>query len=264
MSTQKRGSCPVCNKGPRDKALAVKVDERGTVEFCHRCGFTRAANYEHRPLVAPSAPSADPLEWSERAEHIWRRTRPLHGTLGATYLQHRGGVLPPADSDLRFLEATDRYPPSLCARISDGATNRPLSLHFTRLALDGRGKAGTDCDKLLLAGHRKKGGVIRLWPNESVTYGLAITEGIETALVCARLYTPIWAAVDCRNLQCFPVLDGVDCLAIYADHDTAGMAAATACARRWREADREVAVYRSRQPGEDVADLLRRLDKEGQ
>jgi len=259
MSTTKRAPCPVCNRGKRDTALSITSDARGTVEYCHRCGFTRAANYEHRPIVAPSTPSAAPLEWSERAEHIWRRTIPLHGTLGARYLLHRGGVLPPADSDLRFLEATDRHPPSLCARVTDATTNRPLTIHFTRLALDGRGKAGTDCDKLLLGGHRKKGGVVRLWPNESVTYGLAIAEGIESALAAAHVFTPIWSTVDAANMTVFPILPGIDCLAIYADHDQTGMRAAILCAQRWADAGREVRVLRARAVGADVADCARLL-----
>jgi len=264
MSTTKRAPCPVCDRGPKDTALAITSDERGLVSYCHRCGYTQAENFERRPEFTPAPSTADkPLEWSDRAEAIWRRTLPLHGTLGARYLLHRGCVLPPTDSDLRFLEATDRHAPSLCARVSDATTNQPLTLHFTRLALDGRGKAGTDCDKLLLGAHRKKGGVIRLWPNESVTYGLAIAEGIETALVCARIFTPLWATVDCSNLEHFAVLNGVDCVAIYADHDPPGMKAALACARRWNSAGREVAVYRSRQSGEDIADMLRRIDKEG-
>ena len=262
MSTTTRASCPVCDRGPKDKALAVTTDERGTVEFCHRCGFTRAANFKRRPLepIRSTPPKSDaPLEWSDRAEGIWRRTQPLRGSLGEVYLRQRGCMLPPADSDLRYLKPTDRHPPTLCARVTDALTNRPLTLHFTRLATDGQGKAGTDCDKLLLAGHRKRGGVIRLWRDEAVTYGLALAEGIETALVSARVFAPIWATVDAGNMTEFPLLPGIDCLAVYADHDQAGMRAAVGCAARWQKAGREVAVYRSQLAGEDIADVLARL-----
>ena len=260
MTKTTRGPCPVCDRGPRDRALAVTTDERGTVEFCHRCGFTRAENFERRPNVTPppSRP-AEPLEWSERAESIWRRTLPLHGTVGQTYLEYRGCILPPVDSDLRFLPGGEKFPPSLCARVTDARTSTPITLHFTRLAADGRGKAGGEHDKLLLAGHRKRGGVIRLWPDTAVTYGLALAEGVETALVSARAFTPIWATVDAGNMAAFPVLSGIDCLAVYADHDQAGMRGAIQCAQRWNKAGREVAVYRSPVAGEDVADILRRI-----
>ena len=262
MSTTTRAPCPVCDRGSRDRALAVTTDERGTVEFCHRCGFTRAANFDRRPLesIRSTPPkSAEPLEWSDRAEAIWRRTKPLRGTVGQTYLEYRGCMLPPADSDLRFLEQTDRHPPTLCARVTNAQTNRPLTLHFTRLATDGRGKAGTEQDKLLLGGHRKKGGVVRLWPNESVTTGLALAEGIESALAAARLFQPAWAAIDASNLAQFPVLPGVDALTIFADHDNIGIIAAKACARRWHAAGREVRIRAPRLFGTDAADVAREV-----
>jgi hypothetical protein len=229
------------------------------VEYCHRCGYTKAEHLERRPLepIRPApVKSAEPLEWSDRAESIWRRTLPLRGTLAETYLLYRGCILPPADGDLRYLAPTDRHPPTLCARVTDAVTNKPLSLHFTRLAVDGRGKAGGDQDKLLLAGHRKRGGVIRLWPDEAVTCGLALAEGIESALAAAHMFTPIWSTVDAGNLAALPVLAGIESLVIYADHDTAGLKAARACARRWADAGREANLVIPTQSGADVADLV--------
>ena len=256
--TTKRARCPVCDRSKKDNALAIKEDERGRVEYCHRCGYTKAENFERRPdIVRAPSRSAEPLEWSERAESIWRRTRPLRGTVGETYLLYRGCALPPTDSDLRFLEPTDRHPPTLCARVTNAQTNRPQTLHFTRLAADGRGKAGTEQDKLLLGGHRKKGGVIRLWPDECVTAGLALAEGIESALAAAHLFTPVWAAIDASNLAAFPIVSGVDALMIFADHDDVGIGAAKLCAKRWRTMGREVRVRRPKTPGLDAADVFR-------
>ena len=257
--TTTRAPCPVCNRGPKDRALAITEDERGVVEYCHRCGYTSANNIERRPIepIPTPAKSTEPLEWSERADGIWRRTKPLRGTVGETYLLYRGCVLPPPDSDLRYLAPTDQHPPTLCAKVTDAATNAPMTLHFTRLAADGVGKAGTDCDKLLLSGHRKRGGVIRLWPNEAVTHGLALAEGIESALAAARLHTPIWATVDAGNLSQFPVLAGIEALTIFADHDDAGLKAAKECARRWHAAGREVHIRAPRAPGADAADLAK-------
>ena len=254
-----RAPCPVCDRGPKDKALARTEDERGRVEFCHRCGYTRADNLERRPLepIRTPAKSDAPLEWSDRAESIWRRTVPLRSTLGEVYLRHRGCVLTPMDSDLRFLPASDKHPPTLCARVTNAETNTPQTLHFTRLSRDGRGKAGSDCDKLLLAGHRKKGGVVRLWPDECVTHGLALAEGIESALAAAHLFQPVWACVDAGNLAAFPVLAGIELLAIFADHDPAGLKAAKKCARRWADAGREVRIRAPLAPGADAADLAK-------
>jgi hypothetical protein len=184
---------------------------------------------------------------------------PLRGTIGQTYLEHRGCVLPPTDSDLRFLPASEKFPPSLCAKITDAITNAPLSLHFTRLAADGRGKSDCEQPKLLLAGHRKRGGVVRLWPNEAVTCGLAIAEGLESALAAAHLFQPVWAAIDASNLARFSVLPGVDALTIFADHDPAGLKAARECARRWHAAGREVRIRAPRVFGRDAADIAREV-----
>ena len=260
--TTKRAPCPICAKGPRDRALSITTDERGTVSHCFRCGYVKANNIERRPLEPiRSAPvkSEEPAEWSVRAESIWRRTLPLRGTLGETYLLYRGCVLPPTDSELRFLPASEKFPPSLCARVTNAETNAPMTLHFTRLASDGRGKAGGEQDKLLLSGHRKRGGVVRLWPNDAVTCGLAIAEGLESALGAAHLFQPAWAAIDASNLAQFPVLPGVDALTIFADHDNIGIIAAKACARRWHAAGREVRIRAPRVFGTDAADVAREV-----
>ena len=265
MSTT-RAPCPQCDRGPRDTALSVTTDERGSVSYCHRCGYTSAHNTERLRLerIAPTlrpniSQAAAPLEWSERAEAIWRRTLPLRGTVGESYLLHRGCALPPPDSDLRFLEPTDRHPPTLCARVTNVITNAPQSLHFTRLASDGRGKAGTERDRLLLHGHRKKGGVIRLWPDEAVTAGIALAEGAESALAAAHLFQPVWSCIDCGNLGQFPLLEGIEALTVYADNDDAGLKAARACARRWRDAGRAVRVRYPANVGQDAADAAREV-----
>lgn len=262
MSTTTRAPCPQCNKGPRDRALSTTTDERGTVSHCFRCGYVKAENLERRPLEpVRSAPpkSTEPLEWSARAQAIWDRTVPLRGTVGEVYLRHRGCILPPADSDLRFIPASDKYPPSLCARVTDAETNAPMTLHFTRLAADGRGKAGGEQDKLLLAGHRKRGGVVRLWSDGSVTHGLALAEGIESALAAAHLFQPVWAAIDAGNMAQLLVLPGIEALTIYADHDEAGLKAAKECARRWHDAGREVHIRAPRAAGADAADVSREV-----
>jgi phage/plasmid primase-like uncharacterized protein len=179
----------------------------------------------------------------------------LHGTLGEVYLRQRGCVLPPCDSDLRYLAPDDRHPPTLCARLTDVESAKPISLHFTKLAADGRGKAGSDKDKTFLRGHRKARGVVRLWPNECVTVGVGVAEGIETALAAAWGFAPIWSALDAGNLAALPVLAGIEALMIFADHDEVGLRAAHACAERWREVA-AVTIVRPEAPGTDIADTV--------
>lgn len=259
-----RRACPQCEKGGRDDALAVRVDERGATWYCHRCDYTGSANRSRdQRIVAGQAarsqrPATDiPHRWSPRAEGLWRRTVPLAGTIGHGYLTNRGCVIPPADGDLRFLPAVECYPPCLVAKITDFVTNEPMSLHFTKLKLDGSGKAGTERDKVMLRGHQKKGGVIRLWPDEAVTTSLALAEGIESALSGAHLHQPVWAAVDAGNMADLPVVPGIEVLVIYADNDPAGIKAARRLAGRWLSAERDVSPWMPRCRGYDLNDAAR-------
>jgi hypothetical protein len=244
----RRAPCPQCNRGTKDDALAITTDDRGEVWFCHRCGYKGAENVASKPAIIESLRSGD------RLRAIWKRTQPLRGTLGEKYLKHRRCALPPVDSDVRFLAGSERYPPSLCSLVTDAITGEPMTLHFTRLRSDGLGKAGTERDKLLLAGHPKAGGVIRIWPDDAVTHALHIAEGIETALAAAHAYTPVWAMVDCGNLAKFRVLEGIDSLTVLGDNDVAGVAAARACGARWVGAGREVWVITP--TFGDVADVV--------
>lgn len=240
--------------------MATTTDDRGTVSFCHRCGYTEANNVMANRVTFHVEPTrlvkTLAVDWSDRAESIRRKTLPIRETLAQTYLEYRGAALPPCDSDLRYLPPTDTHPPSLCALVTDAVTGKPISLHFTRLAADGRGKAGTNIDKVLLAGHRKRGGVVRLWPDEAVATGLAIAEGIETALALAHGFAPVWSCIDAGNLAALPVLNGIESITIAADHDTAGLKAATALAQRWADAGREAHIVISENEGDDVADAV--------
>jgi Toprim domain len=75
----------------------------------------------------------------------------------------------------------------------------------------------------------KAGTAIKLWPDENVTAGLAIAEGLKTALSAAAriehrgtLLRPAWAAVDAGNLAEFSVLPGAESLTVLVDNDEHG------------------------------------------
>jgi hypothetical protein len=251
IAATKRKPCPICDRGPKDRALAVTFDDRGAVSFCHRCGYVAADNHVSA-LGSPAVPKLY-RPWRDRAEHIWGIAEPLAGSLAATYLTSRGCFMPPADGDLRFLPARGDYPAAMLARVTDARSGEPISLHFTRLDANGR-KAGADA-KRLLSGHRKAGGVIRLWPDDCVTVGLGIGEGIESCLAAAHGFTPMWSMVDAGNLARFPILSGIQALTIFADNDLAGVSAARACARRWAQVAEVTTVIPDR-PGADMCDVI--------
>lgn len=247
---EQRVACPQCAKSERDTTLGVNVDTG--VYHCFRCDWSGRAGSSERPVARrvepkPERPTGDTLA------RIWARTVPLAGTIGETYLQRRMCAIPPADGDLRYLPSSEQYPPSLCGLVTDATTGAPLSLHFTPINAD-----LTRGDRRYLSGHPLTNGVIRLWPDESVTHGLAIGEGIETTLSLAHDFSPVWAALDSGHLKQFPVLAGVEYLTIIVDADDAGIDAAAECAERWMNAGREIALVTPSRMGADLNDEVLR------
>lgn len=271
--------CPECGKGPRDRAFAGTVQPDGSlVWYCHRCGFTGSARERdgfalpRRQPRRPSRPGPTvPAGFPDRAAELWERTRPIEpDTPAGRYLAARGCAFPHEAGDLRWHPAL-RHPsghvgPGLVGLVTDALTGARMSLHRTWLKPDGSGKAAVEPARLLLKGCPKAGGVIRLFPDEHLTTGLCVAEGIETALSAALGFRPVWAIIDAANLGSFPVLPGVECLTIIADHDRpnprtgrrAGPEAAEACARRWAEAGAEARVWQAPDEGDDFNDFLAR------
>lgn len=258
---QRRQQCPECGRNDRDRTLGVRVDERGGVAHCFRCRYVETSAGEvRRPGQPPQAAAAQHEVLSDYGHELWRATRPLAGEALA-YLQARQCVIPPADGHLRWHPALKHPPsgavaPALVALVSDAITGQPLTLARTWVRADGR-KAGLDPSRMNLGGHRKAGGVVRLWPDESVTQGLGLAEGVETALSLAHAFTPVWACLDAGNLATMPVLAGVESVLIAADHDLAGTAAAEACGARWVSAGREASIVMPDSPKTDINDLAR-------
>lgn len=214
-------------------------------------------NTTAKPLSRPvAAREREPL--SEYARALLRGSEPLRDTFGAKYLTGRRCPLPPADGDLRFHPSVWHSPtgtrwPALTAVISDVKTRETIGVHRTFLAADGTGKAPVQPARMVLG--NKQGGVIRLWPDEAVTYGLAVAEGIETALSLAHAYAPAWACIDAGNLAALPVLAGIETLLIAADNDPPGIKGADECAARWHAAGREVRIVMAPTEGADLNDV---------
>lgn len=263
-----RHRCPACGRereaGSRG-TFGVTVEGGRGVGHCFRCGHVEtwnAGGRESRPGKAPAQPVAAPKRetLSDHGHGLWNACRALSGEALA-YLECRRCMVPPADGHLRWHPAL-KHPvagtelPALVALVTDAVTGRPLTLHRTWIQADGR-KAAVNPPRMLLGGHRKAGGVIRLWPDEAVTTGLGIAEGIESALSLAWGYRPVWAAIDAGNLAALPALPSIKVLLIGADNDPAGMSAAQDCADRWIDAGAEVFLVEA-PAGGDLNDLARR------
>ncbi|MBK8211655.1 MAG: toprim domain-containing protein [Rhodospirillales bacterium] len=198
---------------------------------------------------------------------IWSCSRRIDPeTPAGRYLSARRCALPHPDGDLRWHPEL-RHPsgyvgPALVALITDvHDAQRWLSLHRTWIAADGsEHKADVDPARLLLKGHRKSGGCIRLWPDDWVTLGLGVAEGIENALTLARGFTPVWSMIDAGNLATFPYLYPIESLTVAVDHDPAGLGAYEAVAKRWHARNREVRKVLAPKPGDDLNDWARDID----
>jgi putative DNA primase/helicase len=258
-----RVRCPSCGRSDKDRTLGVTVELDGAVWHCYRCGIAGADRSGRAySAVARTRPAPIPEQHATLAPHwraVYRGLSPIRGTTAERYLRARGCAIPPDDGDIRYGELqhpSGHIGPCMVALVTHAESREPLTLHRTWIRPDGR-KADVEAPRLLLSKHRKSGGVIRLWPDDAVTTGLAVAEGIETALAVATACRPVWSCIDAGNLAVFPVLSGVESLTIVADHDDAGMRAARECAARWKQAGRTVRIATPPERGQDAADLAR-------
>ena len=268
-------ACPVC--GPQHKGASAKRKVLRTWQIagdrislhCVRCGiegYVVPDGGAVRPLTDQVVGDDDGEEErkkqrnAEAAARIWKETYPIAGTAGEAYLRKRGIELA-AVPDFGGLRWHPKCPwqggPIGCvvSRFTDTITGEPRGIH--RRPIDGQ-KPRTlgpmkDC-------------VIRVWPDDMVTTGLVLGEGVESTLAAAcqithrgTLLQPAWAAGCADNMKRFPVLPGIEALTLLVDHDASGTGqdAAATCARRWLAAGREVIRLTPKVVGADFNDIIK-------
>jgi putative DNA primase/helicase len=249
--------CPGPGHSRRDRSLSVTLTESGFLvhsfagdDFRECRDHVKAALgiSDGRPPIPvnDNTPHVDPdrLRKQQDALSIWSRSVPIVGTLAETYFRSRG--LTYQGDALRYY----RGGRAMVALMTDAITGEPCGIHRTFLDRDGR-----KVDRRMLG--RAGGALVRLSADEDVITGLAIAEGIETAL--AAPYRPIWATLSANTMERFQVLSGIEALTIFADNDVsgAGQRAAQSCAERWHAAGREVTVRMLDVAGLDYADLAK-------
>lgn len=230
-------------------------------------GRNRALKSIRAPLARDPAPEAqpDPGGWDQ----LWRASLPPEGSPVARYLEGRGLSLPAGPGRvLRYHPAcpfgADKLP-AMLALVRNAETGQPQGVHRTPLTPAGeraRGPGGAKQPKMVLGA--AGGGALMLSPDWQVETGLAIAEGIESALAGLRRqpWLPTWSAINAGGVRAFPVLAGIEALTIYADNDAKpdgsnpGLEAARSCAARWAAAGRHAEVIWPRAAGADMADLI--------
>jgi phage/plasmid primase-like uncharacterized protein len=247
-------NCRGCGKGGDVIALVQHVDGAS-----FRAAVETLTGSAERPPARTNNSNGKPKAATDDV-HIkawWSEARPVAGTLAEKYCAARGITqLPPdADEALRFHPSivfgtaaggATRYVPALIALVRDVLTGKPIGLQRVGLTPDGH-----KLDRMAL-GHIG-GGAVMLWPPEEISAGLALAEGVETALAASALeyrgtlLRPIWATVSAGTMGAFPVLAGIDALTLIVDADAPdqrgqrrGQDEAAKCAERWQAAGVEV------------------------
>ena len=206
-------------------------------------------------LGASHSPS---ISFQRRALELWNGALPIAETVAARYLAMRG-ITEPAAIDDRVLRFHPSCPygekarhPCMLALLRDIKTDKPRAIHRTALTPAG-GKIG----RMVLG--PKSGTAVKLSPDDEVTMGLTIAEGIETALSGVQLgWRPAWSVIDAAGIAKFPVLSGIETLTILVDNDKSGTGQRSAleCSSRWTSAGREVFRVVPERLDHDINDLI--------
>jgi putative DNA primase/helicase len=229
------------------------------------------------PAPAASARSAggDSRRNQRRAGNLWREAGPIVGTHAACYLEWRHVLEPALEAGEGVLRFHPNCPfgegtrhPCLLALMRDIHGDQPRAIQrialpetlmrtIQRITFTQFTEVGGKIARMTLG--PKIGTAIKLSPDEIVTQGLAVGEGLETVLAgMAKGFRPAWALGDASNIENFPVISGIEALTILVDNDPSGLGqhAALECSQRWTRAGREVLRAIPDQTGYDFNDLL--------
>jgi putative DNA primase/helicase len=214
-------------------------------------------------IDAHSLPNEAPAERISRSMVIWSQGSRISGTIVEKYLTARGCLPTVGDivsNALRFHPlcpfGANRFP-AMVASITNVISGEPTGVHRTALLDDGSGK------RIMPDGQPAKM-MMGLTKGAAVMFGrsdsrMGIAEGIETALSAQKIFDmPVWACLSAGGIAGFPIINGLQHLTIFADHDKAGIRAAVACARHYQQNGIKVEVRHPTSPGDDWNSFLLR------
>jgi hypothetical protein len=206
--------------------------------------------------------AAEMAESRKRVRGFWHHCEPAAGTPAEAYLTRRGLPWLVQHEHVRFRadcpHPSGRRLAAMIWLVLDRASE-VCALHRTFLDPSGA-KAQVEPVKATMGSFA--GGAIRVHPP---CREMVVGEGLETTASAATvLGLPGWSALSCGNLGGNLLLpELVRSVVIAADHDPAGLRAASNAARRWTAEGRAVRIATPDTPGEDFNDLLlRRLAQE--
>jgi hypothetical protein len=228
------------------------------------CGV-RGSSINAQPV---SNPEPDDDERARRAVELFNVAGSIDHPIVERYLDRRKLTLPDGVDGrvLRFHRhcpfGRGEHHPALITLYRDIASDEPRAISRTALTPE-----GVKIDRKMLG--PIAGTACKLSPDEDVTLGLHIAEGTETAIASMMLgFVPMWALRSAGAISNFPVLSGIECLTIIADHDkvnpktgkTPGQTAARLCSQRWTSSGIAVRRVMPTATGEDLADIVQRRE----
>lgn len=227
-----------------------------------RLGIDRSGTRqsERHQIETPSANlhKVGQPDQSTLALGIWAEATPITGTLAETYLVRRIGRSMAWPADLAFHSRCPRGKgrlPALIALLRDINTDAPHAIQRIFLQADGSDRLRDNMGKATLG--PAAGAVCKLVPNDAVTMGIGVIEGVEKGLaVLAAGWSPIWATCGTGGMASFPVLNGIEGISIFADNDAPGLKAAEACAARWSAAGLHGRIISPKAADADWSDAL--------
>lgn len=202
-----------------------------------------------------AADEAEAIKREAQALAVWRESMTIAGTLGETYLRHRG-ITCDLPATLRFhphcWHPSARRIPAMVGLVEGSAR---LAVHRTYLREDGEGKADATPTKAMLG--TVAGGAVRLIEGGNL---LAVAEGLETALslACGLLDGPatVWAALSASGLAGLSLPPCAGRLVVAVDGDNPGREVAHVLATRAHALGWSVALLPA-PAGQDWNDVLR-------
>lgn len=223
-------------------------------------GSRRAADRPPARVSAKPAPAV--VDKRQSALAIWNEAVDPRGTVVETYLSSRGLVLDDviAGAVIRYHSSCPFRPgermPCMVAAYRSIATGEIQAIHRTALTPD-----GVKVDRLALG--PKSGTAIMFDALDAERGSLGIGEGIETTLSGRQMgYAPAWSLGDANGIAKLPLIDGIESLSIFAEHDESGtnQRASQECGGRYREAGREVFLIHPKE-GKDLNDAWQVRDQ---